>query len=259
MIGKITHSMDSPRFAVGLALFGAFGVGLALMSPTLFILGSFICYAAALGTFVRYWDDLRPFALLRLPAPKLDVIIVIVMLTVEVAAPTYLLLRSYYWTPNVSFQKFALFWIRGEQDTYQLGIVAKLFDEEGESFKVKNLVFAGNKSTWIPRGSYHIRSYAQYPNQLDMIIDDELKANNIKYFSRLLPFIFEMTIDGGKTMGIDLIGNWKLYLDKYTMNVDPRGYAVYDDPISINEWQDLLKPQSKIDIENLTYTPLLAN
>jgi hypothetical protein len=218
------HPMDSPRFAISLAFFGAFGVGLALMSPSLFIVGSIICYASALGTIIRYWRDLKSIFTGTIPAQRLEIVAILFLVIIEILVPTYLVVKKVLWVPDISFQKFSLFWIRSadDYDKYQLGIVAKLFNEEGESYRIKNLDFAGNKVTWIPRGGYTIQRYAVFPSTLEIIIDDEIKANDIKYVSLLLPIFFNMKIDGGSTMDVEMAGKWKLHLDKYTINVEPR-------------------------------------
>jgi len=246
--------MDHPGFAIIVSFFGAFFLfGFSLMTMNHVIVGALICYFAALLTIYRCWDDLKLFVYLKGRVSSRTLLVIISLIVIEIATPTCLIITQALKVPEIYFQKFALFWVKTAPETYQLGIAAKLFNEEATSYRVKNLVFNGSQLSWVPRGSYLWRKYAIYPPKLDVIIDDELKANDVRYITRLLPIELEMQIVGGKTMNVVMVGVWNLVLDKININVEPKGYTTYDEPISTQEWEDLLKPKSKIILENLDY------
>jgi hypothetical protein len=55
-----------------------------------------------------------------------------------------------------------------------------------------------------------------------------------------------------------IIAQWGLVFGKNIIRVNPELYSVYETPISPDEWDDLLKPKSQINIDNLHYKKLPA-
>jgi hypothetical protein len=164
--------------------------------------------------------------------------------------------EDYEGRPNILFQKYALVWVNTEKTTYQLAIIARLFNQDNKSYLIKSLAINDAAGQWIPRGGYYIQRFAVFPEHLDVVVNDDFAANSVKYVAHLLPIIFEMTIEGGDTMDIKLTGDWTLFLDKKALQLKPQFFTTYGPAISPGEWRDLLKPQSQIDIENLDYKPL---
>jgi hypothetical protein len=92
MPAEIEHSLDKPRVGLLLGLFGAAGIGITLMEPTLFWPGAGICYLAAAATIARYVRQLKQLALLRIGEMHiLEAIMLPVFIVMESAAPTYLI------------------------------------------------------------------------------------------------------------------------------------------------------------------------
>lgn len=158
--------------------------------------------------------------------------------------------------PNISFQNFALFWVETEKEVYQLGVVAKLFNAEGKSYLLNGLTFDTTAWKLVPRGSYYISRALQFPDRIELIENNYIKPDDVGYFKKLLPISFEMTIVGGDLPDLLLKGQWHLILGEENMPVEPRFYTAYKNVLSVQEWGDLLKPKSQINVDNLTYQPI---
>jgi hypothetical protein len=161
--------------------------------------------------------------------------------------------------PNISFQKFALFWVKlvPSQYDYQLGVVTKLFNLDSKPYLINGIVF--NRGAWqfVPRSSFHLRTYTEYPDHAEIIEDNYIKAGNEGYFKKLLPLTLGMDLQGPAPEAI-IIAQWGLVFGKNIIRVNPELYSVYETPISPDEWDDLLKPKSQINIDNLHYKKLPA-
>lgn len=155
--------------------------------------------------------------------------------------------------PNISFQKFAWFWVQTENEVYQLGVITKLFNAEGKSYLLNGLTFDTTEWTLVPRGAYYIRRYLQFPDRIEILEDNYIKANDVGYFKKLLPVSFEMTIVGGDFPDIILKGQWHLIIGKENMPIEPHFFTKYEYVLSVQEWGNLLKPKSKINFDNLVY------
>jgi hypothetical protein len=158
--------------------------------------------------------------------------------------------------PNISFQKIALFWVNVDEGIYQLGAVAKLFNGESTSYSIKGLTFEGRNWTFFPRGSYHVRRLAENVDHAELMEDNYLKPNSEKYLKKLLPIKFDMTINGGETPEFVVRGKWNLIFGENRIQETPNLFSVHTSPISSHEWDDLLKPQSTINVESFYYKPI---
>jgi hypothetical protein len=177
------------------------------------------------------------------------------ILFTEIFVPTYLLGEYLFKEPKIHFQKFAIFWVSVSPNVYELGVVAKFFNEDSQSYQIKSLAFKNAESAWIPRGGYQIRRYTEFPDKLDIIIDDEVRANNVLYVKHMLPIRFEMTFIAGNTMDIRISkADWRLILDNATVKASPRAYVTYERPISLQQWTQLLRADSKINVDELPYS-----
>lgn len=165
----------------------------------------------------------------------------------------------YFWPvhqPEIALQKFALFWIRSQgKDQWQLGVVLRLFNEEGKSFRIKGVRFATAQFTIAPRSSTGMKQLFIPPDHFDVVVNDDVPANSVKYVAKRIPFYLNATFSGMTPVFI-VRGKWEIALDKGNVEVTPGYYTVYEKPITAEEWNDLLKPASKIDIENLNYMPM---
>lgn len=158
--------------------------------------------------------------------------------------------------PNISFQKFALFWVQTEPRVYHLGVIAKLFNAGDKSHYLDGLTFERTEWKMIPRGSYVIRRYIEFPDKVDFIDPNFIKPNDVGYYKKLLPVRWDMTIQGGVLPDFVLIGKWNATIGATQIALEPRGFGVCNNPLSEEQWTDLLKPKSQIDIENLNYFPV---
>jgi hypothetical protein len=158
--------------------------------------------------------------------------------------------------PNISFQKFALFWVEIDHEVYQLGVVAKFFNLESKPYLVNGLVFDGDGWSLFPRGVYLIRRYTVFGESVEVIEDNYIKSGNEAYFKKLLPIRFDMTIQGGSTPDFVLRGAWDLVIGATKIRVTPPLFSVFPQPISTQAWDDLTKPQSKIAVDSLHYKPM---
>jgi len=158
--------------------------------------------------------------------------------------------------PDISFQKFSLFWVEVEKEKFQLGIVAKLFNTENKSYLLEGMTFQRVAWAMHPRGGYYIRRYAEFPDQFEIMEDNFIKGNDVGYYKKLLPIFIEATIVGGSLPDFVFIGHWNLLIKKRSFLINPLYYTCFEDAISVEQWNSLLKPKSNINIENLNYSKL---
>jgi hypothetical protein len=160
--------------------------------------------------------------------------------------------------PNIAFQKFALFWVKTgpTQYDYQLGIVTKLFNLDNKPYLLNGMGYTNGNWQLVPRAPFHLRTFAQYPNHAEIIEDNYIKAGNEGYFKSILPLVLGMDLHGGPTPEAVIVAQWFLTFGKNAIHVTPELYSVYEAPLSPDEWSDLLKPKSQINMENLRYKPL---
>jgi hypothetical protein len=144
--------------------------------------------------------------------------------------------------PNISFQKFALFWVEVDKEIYQLGVVTKFFNLDSTPYLINGVVFDGDSWTFFPRGSYLIKKYAAYEDHVELIEDNYIKSGNEAYFKKLLPIKFDMTISNGSTPDFALRGEWILFAGGAKMQVVPPLFSVYHDlfrPKNGTTWRSL--------------------
>lgn len=156
----------------------------------------------------------------------------------------------------LSFQKYALFWVRIEENIYQIGVVTKLFNPNNRPIQITGLVFNGRRWSFFPRGSYNVMAMRQNGSHAELLEDNYLKPASDAYFKQLLPLKFEMRVNGGLMPELVLRGKWGVLLaDSRTEDIVPNVYSVHEQPISSGDWDNILKPQSPINVEALTYKP----
>ena len=112
--------------------------------------------------------------------------------------------------PNISFQKFALFWVELDKESFQLGAVTKFFNLDSVPYLVKGVVFDGDSWALIPRGSYLIRKFWGFEDRFELMEDNYIKAGNEAFFKKILPIRFEMTVNGGSMPDFIMRGKWNL-------------------------------------------------
>jgi hypothetical protein len=136
-------------------------------------------------------------------------------------------------------------------------VVAKLFNQ-GKSYRAKALAFRNGSVIWLPRGAGRIMRLDDFPSAFELAIDDDMKANEVRYLPQMMSGEYEMTMDGNKAMYLQIwCGTWALLLDKTTVPVKASVYGTYDDPISPAEWTNLVNRKSKIDLDSLDYKPFI--
>jgi hypothetical protein len=157
--------------------------------------------------------------------------------------------------PNISFPKYALFWVEVEPARYQLGIVLKLFNLDGNAHLIKGIKFERDTWSLVPRGSYYMRRYTEFPPTAEIVEDNYIKGNSEGYYKHLLPIYIELTINGGDTPDMAIKGRWTLQFDGLhsVVAVSPEFHATYEKFIASAQWQDLLKPKSTIVFEDIHF------
>lgn len=142
-----------------------------------------------------------------------------------------------------------------DKDIYQLGAVTKFFNFDDKPYPINGIILDIENWTFFPRGSYHLRPPLPLQNEdhAELLEDSYIKAKSEAYFKKRLPIKFDMTISGGDTPELVLRGKWSLKIDNRNILMEAPFYTVYPKGISKNEWNDLQKSQSKINIEDLHY------
>lgn len=161
----------------------------------------------------------------------------------------------------ISFQKCAIFWVEVAPEMYQVGAVTKFFNAGDQAYLVHGLNFYPENWTIFPRGSALMRTNKQTPDPetVESIIEDNyMKPGHEAYFKKLFRIKIDMQIRGGDTPEFILRGKWDVLLPKSKLRVAPALYSVFPHPITRDEWDNLTKSQSEINIDDLYYKPIPA-
>lgn len=160
--------------------------------------------------------------------------------------------------PNVSFQKLAIFYIQVDENIYQLGAVIKLFNLDNQPHLINGITFDRTSFDMLPRGGYLLKQFFLNQDHAEIIEDNYIKANSEGFYKKLLPIKFEMTILGGAPPEFIFFGQWQLLFGDKRVAVAPYFYTNYDSTISMREWEDILKPTSKVNLDSLQYRTIPA-
>jgi hypothetical protein len=157
---------------------------------------------------------------------------------------------------NISFQKYALFWVGIDKDVYQLGTVAKFVNLSEKAYLVDALSFDELDWSFYPRGSYLIQRMLATVCSADLIGDNYLKPNGETYFKSLLPIKLYMTVNGGDSPELIIRGNWNLRIDDDLVKRVPRLYSVYPQFISPADWDALRTSKASVQVDDLHFKPI---
>jgi hypothetical protein len=124
-------------------------------------------------------------------------------------------------SPNVSFQKYALFWVRSDPTHFQLGIIAKLFNLDNQARLIKGIILKRFGWKFIPRGGYTIQKELGYEDHAEIMEDNFIKPSSEGYYKRLLPVFIEMIVHGGGAPDFQIAGEWELAFDNFTLPSRP--------------------------------------
>lgn len=156
--------------------------------------------------------------------------------------------------PNISFQKMAFFWVETDKNVYQIGVIAKLFNLDQRPYLINGMAFEWlGEPTITGRGSATIQRWTQWDDRAEIMEDNYIKGGNEGYYKKLLPIRFEMTIAGGPPPGFMLNGQWNLFFGKQKIETRPEFQGTYEGVVSRAQWDDLLKPKSTVDVENIHF------
>jgi hypothetical protein len=86
--------------------------------------------------------------------------------------------------------------------------------------------------------------------------DNYIKPNNDAYFKKILPIRFNMQVISGDMPEFVLRGRWQIVWGSTNIRMTPPLFSVFPSAISPQQWDDLGKSQSKINIDSLQYKPM---
>jgi hypothetical protein len=231
--------------------------GLALMSMReAAILGFIIAVLAAAGILSLYWRDYLKARRAR-AVPASDVL--------ELAFPpvfalVVVIIGLLVWPRDqIEIEKFAVFWVQISKNNYQIGIVAQLWNRGTWNYEIKGLSFDSMTSwTLVPRGGYLWRRYEQSPDHIEFVENNDLPAGGKQTIPKLLDMKFDFSVVGGVMPDFIIAGQWKLLSDRGDVFIEPRCYLTYENPVSVEEWNQIDRPNSKIRLDNLHCKPFLS-
>jgi hypothetical protein len=136
-----SHPLNTSRMLATYGLLTVSGIGLALMSFQLFVLGALICIASAFGIASLYWSDLQRMRLKLVDREITSSLsqehwIALVMIAVAIAAPlsVYLHGATGALAPTAESDKIATWQLTGDQ---RARLVAGLRLPPGESHSIE--------------------------------------------------------------------------------------------------------------------------
>jgi hypothetical protein len=146
--------------------------------------------------------------------------------------------------------------VQADKNIYHLGVITKLFNLDSKSHLINGITFDRAAWQFVPRGSYYFRHYIENLDHAELLEDNYIKPNSEAYFKKLLPVQIDMIINGGDTPEFKIWGRWNLIFGEAAVQIETPFYSVYAAAISQQDWDDMLKPKSKIDVSNLDYKQL---
>lgn len=160
--------------------------------------------------------------------------------------------------PQLHSPKVALFFVLRDstQDTYDIGIVLKLFNLENHALLIQGIGLDAAQIGIIGRGSWVVQSMAIYPTPQELLEDRFIKAGDVGYYKILLPVEFKMTRSSTSPMPtpeMALNGRWFIGIEDKKISAIPELQSTAEYILSKSEWESLLKPSSKIQVEDLKY------
>lgn len=249
------HPLTGQRVSAAIGLCGPLGVGLAMMSialphlNALFVLGFTISIVGAIATGWVGHAEIKKRTVAG--------ILITIILLLDVVAPVAVLIYAISTAPGlpkISLQKVAFFWVKtSKQDTYRVGAVIEVFNEDPEAHLINEISFRKMSGITIGGGNFFLETLVAYQDRYSFVLDGYVKAGSEAYFKKLLPITSDWVSEGGPAPAFKFYGEWTLLVLPDVMNVASPFFAFYDRPISMKEWDDLLKPMSNININNLTY------
>jgi hypothetical protein len=164
-------------------------------------------------------------------------------------------------TPQIHSPQVAAFFVRRpeDKDSYDLGFVIKLFNLGSNPHLIEGIALEPKRIDIVGRGSWYIQTLSVSPPAKEVIRNRYIKAGDVGYYKLLLaaPTAIHMTPTSpsppNPTPEIKLTGRWWIGIGGKKIAVAPEFESVAEFPLSQDEWQSLLSPGSKIDVENLKY------
>ncbi len=115
-------------------------------------------------------------------------------------------------TPNISFQKLAVFMERIGDDTYKVGIEIKLFNSDSKPYLVKRMELSFDRYgvALVPREGYYLPKIMISSDHLEINEDNYLKPYTEGYYKTELPVLIRMKVIGGQPPELLFFSKWKI-------------------------------------------------
>ena len=163
------------------------------------------------------------------------------------------------------FNNARIFLIKVDQNVYQVGIIAKVINLSDINQEIDYFVIKKGELGILSRTTNYIQAIYNrvcYPT----IVDNNILMANAPTYLKLLTPIKIQLLDNNVPIAPEIVftGQWVIKRNRglfKTTSGDMKYYATYDKYITYNEWNQLLKPSSGINIEdiNLKLAPVDAD
>ena len=161
--------------------------------------------------------------------------------------------------PNISFQRYALFWVEIDPDVYQLEAVIKLFNADNSAYLIDNVSFDNISFAYFQRGSMTWqRGFIQAGKAARVASDSYIEPGRPGYYRVEIPIKLYAHLIGGDLPAVYTFGNWNLQIGGQTVALAPRQTSTYRKSLSQSEWDDIQKSTSEIDVDALDYEKMPA-
>jgi hypothetical protein len=153
--------------------------------------------------------------------------------------------------PNISFQRYALFWVRLEPDVYQLKAVIKLFNTDNTPYLV-SVNFNNISFVPFPRGSMIIQQgFVQIRRNAQIEGDNYIEAGRPGYYPVEIPIKLYAHVAGDMPV-VFTFGQWRLQIGDQNVGIEPRQTSTYRNAVTPQEWDEIKRPNSKF-VDALDY------
>jgi hypothetical protein len=156
---------------------------------------------------------------------------------------------------SVSLERVSIFYVTIEPDMYQLGITARLFNNDTKAHKLDGIAIDPLTLQIGGEGNAYIQkifvSDASAENHDDLVI----KPGEYRDYNLLLPIKFAEKINGLRGPDIVFLSPFTLKFERGIRDLSVRAdrYGNFERPITIDEWSKLLTPASNVNLMAISF------
>ncbi len=155
---------------------------------------------------------------------------------------------------HIALERIVFFYVQLDADTYQIGVVVRLYNQDAQPRLLTALDFAPFSFQMAGRGSAHLQKF--FLTGLTATNSGSLAVSPSSYaeLKFLLPLKWQLKLNGPQAPDLVPLSPLSLVFDgdvQVLSSVGSHFYANYPRPVTSEEWQLLLGPRSQLRLDEL--------